>query len=469
MLALTPDQIVFSGATRSNLTVNSGTELEVCSGGLTVSTTVFSGGLESPIAGGLVENVTVMAGGFLVGSGQLGGTSDIYGTVNGVTVVKSGLEGQPYSMIVMSGGKAVNVTLAGGAFDMVSAGGAASGGLIKDESVAFDYGMMSGAKVSSGDIFVQAGGTAHGDVIENGGYEVVDWSGDASAGMVGGVASHETILSGGLLRISSAGVALATVVASGGIETVAVGANANGTVLYAGYEYDYGHASGTIVRFKGQEIVEADGVTTGSVISAGGWEIVQGGGAANGATVSAGGELLLSSGAEFYGTLSIAGGTAAISGAMGWGQGVNFGSSGVLQLEDLADFHATISGMTGAAQQIDLAGFAYSNSERLYWAQTGTSGTLSLIDGAQTAQLTLVGTFAKSDFHLATDGKGGTVVTDAPSASAAAVTGREAVGFVQAMAVFGGGAAMPAYAADRPHEAGLMGFPTLMPSPSSGR
>ena len=466
---MTPDQIVFSGATRSNLNVDSGTELEVCSGGMAVATTVFSGGLESPVAGALVESVTVMAGGYLVGSGQLGGTSDIYGVVNGVTVVRSGLEGQPYSMIVMSGGKAINVTLAGGAFDMVSAGGAASGGLIEGESVAFDYGVMSGAVVSSGDIFVQAGGTAHGDVIENGGYEVVDWSGDASAGMAGGVASHETVRSGGVLRISSAGEALATAVASGGIESIAGGAKANGTVLYAGYEYDYGHASGTIVRFKGEEMVEAGGVTTASVISAGGREIVQAGGVANGATVSAGGELLLSSGAEFYGALGIAGGKAVISGAMGWSQSVNFGSSGVLQLENPADFHAKVSGMSDAAQQIDLAGFADSASERLYWAQTGTSGTLSVVDGAETAQLMLVGTYAKSDFHLATDGNGGTFVAVAPPASAAAVTGREAAGFVQAMAVFGGGAQQPAFAVDRSRDVGLMGFPALAPSPSSGR
>ena len=97
-------QIVYSAG--ANQTVDDGVELMVRSGGLTSGTTVMSGGMESPAAGALAESVTVSAGGYLIGRGQLGGTSDVYGVVNGVTVVKSGLAGQPYSLVVMSGGKA---------------------------------------------------------------------------------------------------------------------------------------------------------------------------------------------------------------------------------------------------------------------------------------------------------------------------------------------------------------------------
>ena len=114
------------------------------------------------------------------------------------------------------------------------------------------------------------------------------------------------------------------------------------------------------------------------------------------------------------GGLTFHGGTAVISGTMAAGQIVNFaGSAGVLELDNLAAFHAKISGFTTTSEKIDLGGFAYSSStETLSWTQSGTSGTLTVSDGAEVASLTLIGIYATSNFNLANDAHGGTFVYD---------------------------------------------------------
>jgi hypothetical protein len=98
----------------------------------------------------------------------------------------------------------------------------------------------------------------------------------------------------------------------------------------------------------------------------------------------------------------------------------------VLGLYNLAGFQAAISGMNAPGQKLDLGGFAYSNAETATWSQTGTSGTLTVSDGGQSAKLTLIGTYSSTDFHLATDSHGGTYVDDP----------HPAAGFAQAMAGF---------------------------------
>jgi hypothetical protein len=51
-------------------------------------------------------------------------------------------------------------------------------------------------------------------------------------------------------------------------------------------------------------------------------------------------------------------------------------------------------------------------------APSGTSGTLTVSDGTHTAKILLLGQYAAGNFHLATDGNGGTLVTDTPAAAA---------------------------------------------------
>jgi autotransporter passenger strand-loop-strand repeat protein len=223
-------------------------------------------------------------------------------------------------------------------------------------------------------------------------------------------------------------------VVRGGIETVFGHGAASGTVISGGYEYDYGLASGTVVLSGGHEIVGAGGRTSGSLISAGGREVVSAGVAAA-TTVSSGGVLLVSSGGSIAGGLTIAdGGLATLSGKMAAGQTVSFtGAAGELQLFNLAGFNAKIAGMSGPGQKVDLGGFAFSSGETVTWTQAGTSGTLTVNDGAKVANLALIGTYATSDFALAADGHGGTFVSDPPAPRA------NAANFVATAAGFHGG------------------------------
>jgi hypothetical protein len=101
---------------------------------------------------------------------------------------------------------------------------------------------------------------------------------------------------------------------------------------------------------------------------------------------------------------------------MAAGQIVDFlGTAGVLALDNLAGFHAKISGLGTPNEKIDLGGFAFSAGETAAWTQSGTSGTLTVSDGVKTAKLTLIGTYADGSFNLADDGHGGTFVTDPPA------------------------------------------------------
>ena len=182
-----------------------------------------------------------------------------------------------------------------------------------------------------------------------------------------------------------------------------------GTVLSGGHEFDYGVTSGTLLGSGGQEVVEAHGTASAGV-------------------VGSGAVLTVSSGGALAGGLKLWGGKAVISGTVAAGQTVAFaGASEVLELDNLSGFSAKISGLKTANQKIDLGGFTFSGGESVSWTQSGTSGTLTVKDGAKVAHLTLIGTYTSSSFHLSNDSHGGTFVADPPAHPAAA-------GFVQAIA-----------------------------------
>jgi hypothetical protein len=165
---------------------------------------------------------------------------------------------------------------------------------------------------------------------------------------------------------------------------------------------------------------------------------VASGGVTSAASLWAGGSLVVSAGGAVSAGLTLHGGKAVISGTMAAGQSARFAGStaAVLELANLAGFHAAISGLTTSNQKIDLDGFADSSTgETVAWSQTGTSGTLTIKDGAKTASLTLIGTYTSSSFNLADDGHGGTFVSDPPVLPAAVQQ------FAQAAAVHGGGSA----------------------------
>jgi len=253
-------------------------------------------------------------------------------------------------------------------------------------------------------------GTAQDDTIGIGAIEAVS----------AGLATSETVLRAAEMDVTG-GIASGTIVDGGRLSVYAAGGDGvtEGTVLSSGSRElvsDGGRDHGATILSGAVEVISAVDKTAeafGSLISNGGLEVVRESNAvADGATVFGGGTLSVTQGGRVLGGLILDGGLAIISGTASSGQTIWFGESGTLELANLHDFGAAISGLSASAQKVDLDGFAFSTSETVDWTQSGTSGTLKVTDGANVAKLTLIGSYATSDFNLADDGHGGTFVFD---------------------------------------------------------
>ena len=82
------------------------------------------------------------------------------------------------------------------------------------------------------------------------------------------------------------------------------------------------------------------------------------------------------------------------------------------------EFTASISGLTGVGDIIDLAGMTFTASSKATFSGTATSGLLTITSGSATAIIHLTGNSLSSTFTVQTDGHDGTEVFDprAPSA-----------------------------------------------------
>jgi hypothetical protein len=88
---------------------------------------------------------------------------------------------------------------------------------------------------------------------------------------------------------------------------------------------------------------------------------------------------------------------------------------GTLQLDDPVHFNGQISGF-GVAGGIDLRDIAFGAGTTLAFTEApgSTSGTLTVSDGANTANITLLGQYVAGNFTKQSDGNGGTLITDPP-------------------------------------------------------
>jgi hypothetical protein len=104
------------------------------------------------------------------------------------------------------------------------------------------------------------------------------------------------------------------------------------------------------------------------------------------------------------------GGAAAIKGPSS--QSVVFaGSTGTLTLDDAQGFTGRISGLSGS-DAIDLADISYSADTQVTFLGSAAGGTLTVTDGTESANITLVGDYLPSTWDLSSDGHGGVTVVD---------------------------------------------------------
>ncbi|WP_244105915.1 beta strand repeat-containing protein [Burkholderia ambifaria] len=91
------------------------------------------------------------------------------------------------------------------------------------------------------------------------------------------------------------------------------------------------------------------------------------------------------------------------------------GAAGTLKLDHSAGFTGTVSGF-GAGDALDLTDVLFGDHTTLSFTanDTGTGGTLTVSDGAHTAQVALQGNLSGGSFQLSHDQGSGTVVTYVP-------------------------------------------------------
>ena len=89
------------------------------------------------------------------------------------------------------------------------------------------------------------------------------------------------------------------------------------------------------------------------------------------------------------------------------------GSTGTLWLDQPGTFTGAVKGF-GAQDAIDLPGIGFGANTTLGYSQNGnnTGGTLTVSDGAHTANIALLGQYAAASFATASDGHGGIMITD---------------------------------------------------------
>jgi len=441
--------IVSSGASSGALTVNSGG---------TASASMISAGGIMYMAGGSGDTGSIILGQHQVWSGATagnttvarGGADYVYGTTSAASVNGSGAQiigggggatsatasgttlnsggyqhvksaGWASNTAVLSGGNqivdgggfAMNTTVYVGGIMHVSSGGSAGSSYISVNSSGVSATLVSGgAVVSGGALHVLSGGVTLGALLQGSGAAEKAWS--------GGSAASTTVQSSTYLYVYSGGFSIAATIQAGGVEDVWGSGSiaSNATVQSAGYEYVYaaGSAVNATLQSGGQQWVWDSGTTaTGTTILGGATMVVHGGGVASGIVVNGGSAAINSGGTVSGATLN--GGVLEIS-SNGLASGtIQINTSGsTVKLQDSVHLNSSsfiIAGLTPTAGAIDFADIGFTSGVTTSaWAQSGTSGTLTLTSGALQASVMLFGTYVASSFKLASDGAHGTLVTD---------------------------------------------------------
>ena len=427
------------------------------SGGTTTGTTVSDGGFEVILPGGAASGSVLTSGGYeyVYSGASASGTSVSSGAIQNDDGTTSGTQLAGFQ-IVYSGAAANSATITSEGYQYILPGGlaagadVASGGIQNDDGAANNtvlagfQAVFSGAVASitaigsAGYQYILPGGVASGTDVVLGGIQNVEGSAgnnllDGSQVIFSGAeAISTTIDATGYQYILRGGIANSTIVSNGGIQNddgtanntslggfqaVFSGATASNTIIENG-GYQYILPGGGVSNTTLYGVQNDDGVANGNIISSGGYQIVFSGASASGTTIDAGGfEVVVSGGATSNATIS--GGYLELGGGNGAGGVVTFSGGDILKLDDSLHFNGKIAGFA-LPDQLDLADIAFGANTTLGFSEAGnnTSGTLTVSDGTHTANILLLGQYVAGNFHITSDGGGGTVVTDPPVAVA---------------------------------------------------
>lgn len=266
-------KVFLSGGTALNDTIHAGGSMTLSSGGIATSTHVENGGYLNVVRNATVVNPVIDAGTTNAFIGQDGHAIVSNATVQDLKVLSAGVEN------VLSGGIALNQTIADNATINVSAGGQIQGGFVSGYYAFANIlsgGVASGVNISgrnnaSGALVVSQGGVAQATIINNGGYQSVS---------AGGVVSNTIVNNGGNNYVFAGGIASNTVVSSGGMTTINSG----------GIDYN------TTIAANGSGVVNNGAVMSNVHVLSGGTETVNNGGIVRDISVDNGGSAVIANG-----------------------------------------------------------------------------------------------------------------------------------------------------------------------------
>jgi autotransporter passenger strand-loop-strand repeat protein len=256
---------------------------------------------------------------------------------------------------------------------------------------------------------ITSGQTSSGVIVLNAGVVNVSHGGTTVATTAtsadefvsaGGTASTTLVSNGGLLGISG-GTAINTIVSSGGHLDVY-------SVLFG-----TGTVRSTTVFFGGFENIDGGTVTATTLSGAGAQEVVLAGGTLSNLTLS-GGSATISSGGSLVGATISAGGVLEIASSAIVGATPITISSGTLKLDNSQAFTGSVTGLANANQAVDFTDINFATFQTVAYSGTTLSGQLTVSDGTHVARLNLIGNYLGATFTSASDGHGGTLVTDPP-------------------------------------------------------
>jgi len=383
-------QVVFGLASNSVISGNQSIQI----GGSADGTTIVTGGEQDILGGGIASNTTVD-----------GGTQNVFGVAINTTIANGGMQhvhNNAFSTTVNAGGE-----------QNVYIDGSATGSTINAGGIQIDWGFTIVTTISGGAQYVL--GSASLTTI-NSGLQAVQGGGTAS----------DTTIHGGRQEVYLGGTAINTTM-DGGSQSVYGGTVVQTTISNGAVQYLHGSASGTTINDGSQQNVYADGAASGTTINAGGVQVDWG--TANGTTINGGIQYVwgsatdtwLNSGVQYVGSGGLAANTTIGTGAVevvfagGTASGVTFGAGYAgLVLEQSSAFTGSISGWQDN-DFIDLADIQFDTAgTSLAYAANGdnTGGALTVSDGTHVATLHLLGQYSAADFAIASDGHGGTLITD---------------------------------------------------------
>ena len=249
---------VHSGTTSYQNKVTTGGYLVVSSGGSAYDTTVISGGRLVVSRGGMVNSVRVVSGGSLLVSSGGSVTNILWTPCEGIVLI------DPSAKVTFTD---ISGVFFGSGDHLLSSAKSMSS---KKISAAYSMYVMSGG--TANDITISSGGNMYIYNVGVANNAVINFSGNMNV-LSGGTANSARVNSGGTLFVSRGGTANNTIVNSGGVLNLSSGTTANNTVINSSGGMNVlsgGSANGAMVKAEGGLNVSFGGVATAVKESGGG-------------------------------------------------------------------------------------------------------------------------------------------------------------------------------------------------------